>query len=64
MMEHIILGCPSPVRESICSTCLHGFEDPQVLNTEGERCKEVRRGVPVVGKYGQEGRMEGKGRET
>ena len=32
------------------------IETPQVLNTEGERCKEVRRGVPIVEKYGQ-GRM-------
>jgi len=33
------------------------------LNTEGERCKEGRKGVPMVEKYGQEGRMEGNERE-
>jgi hypothetical protein len=53
--QHIILGCPKLVREIIRSTYLHGFEKPQVLNTEGERCKEVRRGVPIAGKYGAEG---------
>jgi hypothetical protein len=52
-----------PVRESdIRSTCLHGFEEPQVLNTEGERYMERRKGVPIVEKGGQKGRMEGKER--
>jgi hypothetical protein len=48
MMKHIILGCPRPVRERVRSTCLHGFEASQVLNTEGERYKEARRGVPIA----------------
>ena len=30
--------------------CLHGFEEPQVLNTEGERYKEGRGGGPIVEK--------------
>ena len=40
-----------PVRESdVRSTCLHGIEEPQVLNTEGERYKEGRKGERSSGK--------------
>jgi hypothetical protein len=46
MMKHIILGCPRPGRERVRSTYLHGFEAP-LLNTEGERYKESRRGVRI-----------------
>jgi len=63
MTQNVTLGGLGPVRESdVRTTCLHGFEEEQVLNTEGERDKEGREGIVIVGKYGQEGRMELRGK--
>jgi hypothetical protein len=61
MTQDVTLRCQGFVRESdVRHTCLHGFYEPKVLNTKGERWKEGRKGVPIVEKYGQEGRIEGK----
>jgi hypothetical protein len=43
--KNVTLGGQGPVGRVVSGTCLHGFEEPQVLHTEGERYKEGRTGV-------------------